>query len=88
MLGSSAIRVALAPAEPGSGGVQGAMTCFNMSRRVEERIGDMHAALEWSTSSLRVLASEPLTFGAAAKATWVRSNPTQVSSAARSHYPT
>jgi len=36
------------PKNPGSGcfGVQGAMTCFNMSRQVKEHIGDMHAAFE------------------------------------------
>jgi AcrR family transcriptional regulator len=36
------------PKNPGGGcfGVQGAMTCFNMSRQVKEHIGDMHAALE------------------------------------------
>ena len=36
------------PKNPGGGcfGVQGAMTCFNMSRQVKEHIGDMHVALE------------------------------------------
>lgn len=36
------------PKNPGGGcfGVQGAMTCFNMSRRVKEHIGDTHMALE------------------------------------------
>jgi AcrR family transcriptional regulator len=36
------------PKNPGGGcfGVQGAMTCFNMSRRVKEHIGDTHVALE------------------------------------------
>jgi AcrR family transcriptional regulator len=36
------------PKNPGSGcfGVQGVMTCFNMSRRVKERIADMHVASE------------------------------------------
>jgi AcrR family transcriptional regulator len=36
------------PKNPGGGcfGVQGAMTCFNMSRQVKEHIGDMQAALE------------------------------------------
>ena len=36
------------PKNPGGGcfGVQGAMTCFNMSRQVREHIGDMHVAFE------------------------------------------
>jgi AcrR family transcriptional regulator len=36
------------PKNPGGGcfGVQGAMTCFNMSRQVREHIGDMHVASE------------------------------------------
>jgi AcrR family transcriptional regulator len=36
------------PKNPGGGcfGVQGAMTCFNMSRQVKEHIGDMHVAFE------------------------------------------
>jgi AcrR family transcriptional regulator len=36
------------PKNPGGGcfGVQGAMTCFNMSRPVKEHIGDLHVALE------------------------------------------
>lgn len=36
------------PKNPGGGcfGVQGTMTCFNMSRQVKEHIGDMHAAFE------------------------------------------
>ena len=36
------------PKNPGGGcfGVQGAMTCFNMSRQVKEHIGDMHVELE------------------------------------------
>jgi AcrR family transcriptional regulator len=36
------------PKNPCSGcfGVQGAMTCFNMSRQVKEHIGDMHVASE------------------------------------------
>ena len=36
------------PNNPGGGcfGVQGAMTCFNMSRQVKEHIGDMHGTLE------------------------------------------
>jgi AcrR family transcriptional regulator len=36
------------PKNPGGGcfGVQGTMTCFNMSRQVREHIGDMHAAFE------------------------------------------
>src|SRR6185437_3298858 len=36
------------PKNPGGGcfGVQGAMTCFNMSRQVKEHIGDMHVASE------------------------------------------
>jgi len=36
------------PKNPDGGcfGVQGALTCFNMSRQVKEHIGDMHVALE------------------------------------------
>jgi AcrR family transcriptional regulator len=36
------------PKNPGGGcfGVQGAMTCFNMSRQVKENIGDLHLASE------------------------------------------
>src|SRR6185312_805452 len=36
------------PKNPGAGcfGVQGAMTCSNMSRQVKAHIGDMHASLE------------------------------------------
>ena len=36
------------PKNPGGGcfGVQGAMTCFNISRQVKEHIGDMHVAFE------------------------------------------
>ena len=36
------------PKNPGAGcfGVQGAMTCFNMSRQVKEHIGDMHVELQ------------------------------------------
>jgi AcrR family transcriptional regulator len=36
------------PHNPGGGcfGVQGAMTCFNMSRQVQEHIGDLHVAVE------------------------------------------
>jgi AcrR family transcriptional regulator len=36
------------PRNPGGGcfGVQGAMTCFNMSRQVREHIGDLHGAAE------------------------------------------
>jgi AcrR family transcriptional regulator len=36
------------PKNPGAGcfGVQGAMTCFNLSRQVKEHIGDMHVVFE------------------------------------------
>jgi hypothetical protein len=43
----TAHKRARSAADPGGCfAVQGAMTCFNMSRQVKEHIGDMHVTLE------------------------------------------